>query len=261
VVTQNGGTKRHKIGPESKKRQDFDIGYRTEDRERARVLKYLEVGVIAVALVCLGEGVAAANPVPVADVNQFVDTADGFHFSSSLTNVTINSVPNMAATAFTREAFVSATAVQTIADSNIPVNALTVTEGRLDVAVQLGCQIDLKDGVTIGFNTDETLALENVLDTVITAAPTFNDFVPNIQTTLKPGTITYVRLGRQFLSPEALKTISDSDVLPLRITVRDAHIKVDGCGGPVSARVLAVAQMRTQTSFDELNLYSDILSI
>jgi MspA len=72
--------------------------------------------------------------------------------------------------------------------------------------------------------------------------------------------IQYVRLGRQALTPEVVKMMADSD-FPLRITVHDAHIKVDGCGGPVSARVLAVAQMRTQMSFDELNLYSDILSI
>ena len=204
---------------------------------------------------------AAANPVPVANVNQFVDTADGFRFSSSLTNMTINSVPNMAATAFTREAFISATAVQNVADGKTSVNSFTVTSGRLDLAVQMGCQIDLSTGVTLGFNTDQSLALDNVLDTVITASPTLNDFVPDIQTTLKPGMIQYVRLGRQELTPEVVKMMSDSDVLPLRITVRDAHIKVDGCGGPVSARVLAVAQMRTQMSFDELNLYSDILAI
>jgi MspA len=226
------------------------------------LFKYLNVGAIAVAFICLGEGVAAANPVPVADVNQSVDTADGFNIRASLTNVTINSVPNMAATAFTREAFISATATQAIADSHVPINAFTVTEGRLDVAVQVGCQIDLHDGVTFAFGTDETLALENVLDTAITAAPTLNDFVPNLQATLKPGTITYVRLGRQELKdPENVKTMNHSDEIPLRITVHDAHIKVDGCGGPVSARVLAVAHMRTQTSFDELNLYSDILSI
>jgi hypothetical protein len=258
---RSAGTNRHKIDPEFTKEGSTLGKNQRSVGAMGDVLKYLKVGAIVVALVWLGGGVAAANPVPVADVNQFVDTADGFHFSSSLTNVTINSVPNMAATAFTREAFISATAAQTVADSQTPVNAFTVTWGRLDLAVQMGCQIDLSTGVTIGFNTDQSLALDNVLDTVVTAAPTLNDFVPDIQTTLKPGMIQYVRLGRQELTPEVVKMMADNDVLPLRITVHDAHIKVDGCGGPVSARVLAVAQLRTQMSFDELNLYSDILSI
>jgi hypothetical protein len=224
------------------------------------VLKYFRIGVIAVALVCLGSGVAAASPVVITDVNQYIYTVDGYHFSSSLTNMTINSVPNMAATAFSREAFVSATATQTIDDSQIPVNQFPVTGGRLDMAVQLGCQIDLSQGSTIGFNTDQSINLGNVFE-IIEATPTLNDFIPNVNVALRPGSITYVRIGRQEITSEVAKKINDSGKLSLRITVHDAHVKVDACGGPVSARVLAVAQMRTETSFDELNLYGDILSI
>jgi len=49
--------------------------------------------------------VAAADPLPVADVTQSADTDDGWHLSAALTRMTINSVPNMAATAFTQGRF------------------------------------------------------------------------------------------------------------------------------------------------------------
>jgi hypothetical protein len=68
------------------------------------VLRILRAGaLVVVVLLCLGDGVAAADPLPVADVTQSADTDDGWHLSAALTRMTINSVPNMAATAFTRE--------------------------------------------------------------------------------------------------------------------------------------------------------------
>src|SRR4051794_6555548 len=55
----------------------------------------------------LSSGTAEAEPVPVADVTQAADTDDGWHLSAELTKMTVNSVPNMAATPLTREAFVT----------------------------------------------------------------------------------------------------------------------------------------------------------
>ena len=49
--------------------------------------------------------------------------------------------------------------------------------------------------MTLGFNTDQSLALDNVLDNVVTVASTLNDFVPNVQTTLKPRAVPYVGPG------------------------------------------------------------------
>ena len=57
---------------------------------------------------------AAADPLPVADVTQSAETDDGWHLSVALTRMTINSVPNMAATAFTREGFVTGKAAAAI---------------------------------------------------------------------------------------------------------------------------------------------------
>jgi hypothetical protein len=219
------------------------------------VLKYCRISVFAAALVCVSGGVAAADP------NQSVFTDDGYHFSASLTDVNINSVPNMAATAYTREAFVSAKAMEVIDASQILVNNFPVNGGKLDMAVQLGCQIDLSSGASIGVGTDQTISLTSVAGDFFSALPTISDFVPNLNINLLPGKITFVRIGRQEVPSDAAQKIHESGKLPLRITVHDAHIRVDQCGGPVSARVVAVAQMRTATAFDELNLYGDIVSI
>ena len=70
------------------------------------MLRILRAGALVV-LLCLGDGVAAADPLPVADVTQSAETDDGWHLSVALTRMTMNSVPNMAATAFTREGFVT----------------------------------------------------------------------------------------------------------------------------------------------------------
>src|SRR5258707_15234764 len=102
---------------------------------RVFVVRLLRGGAVAVALVCLGHGLAAADPLPVADVTQSADTDDGWHLSAALTRMTINSVPNMAATAFTREGFVTGKAAATI-DGN---GGVAVNSGTLVMGLQLGC--------------------------------------------------------------------------------------------------------------------------
>jgi hypothetical protein len=114
------------------------------------VVKVLRAGAVAVAILCLGVGVAAADPLPVADVTQSADTDDGWHLSAALTRMTINSVPNMAATAFTREGFVTGKAAATIdGDGAVPVNSGTLVMGR-----QLGCQVDLSEGGSVDVGGD-----------------------------------------------------------------------------------------------------------
>ena len=62
------------------------------------------------------------DPVPIGDVTQSAVTDDGWHVSASLSKMTVNSVPNMAATALTREGFVTGEASATIdGDGKLPV--------------------------------------------------------------------------------------------------------------------------------------------
>ncbi len=92
--------------------------------------KLTSIAALAISPLYVSAGVATADPLPVADVAQSAVTDDGWHLSASLTRMTINAVPNMAATAFTREGFVTGKAAASI-DGNgaIPVNTGSLVMG------------------------------------------------------------------------------------------------------------------------------------
>jgi hypothetical protein len=194
------------------------------------------IGVVVATLLCLCAPAALAEPVPIADVARSTSTDDGWQLSTSLTNMTVNSVPNMAATAFTREGFVSGKALATIDGAGaVPVNA-----GTLVLGVQLGCQVDLSSGLDLGLSNESDLV----------ATRPFEDLLPYISVTLKPGSITSLSLGKKSVKGRAGK-----------ISVHDAHVKVDACGGPVSVRMFASATLYTDTSDDSVSIYGNILPL
>ena len=119
--------------------------------------RLLRVGAVVFVLALLpeGGGVASADPAPIADVTQLADTDEGWHLTAALTRMTLNSVPNMAATAFTREGFVTARAEADIdGNGKSPVNTGTLILGAL-----LGCQIDLSRGMSLGLDADFGIGL------------------------------------------------------------------------------------------------------
>src|SRR5258707_8042647 len=203
---------------------------------RVFVVRLLRGGAVAVALVCLGHGLAAADPLPVADVTQSADTDDGWHLSAALTRMTINSVPNMAATAFTREGFVTGKAAATI-DGN---GGAAVNSGTLVMGLQLGCQVDLSEGGSVGVDADADAGISpgfgsggNLLNVI---GP-YADIGGNASINLLPGTITNLGLGKKALKGRAGE-----------IVVHDAHVKVDACGGQVVVRFFATAMIDTDKS-------------
>ncbi|NKZ09765.1 MspA family porin [Mycolicibacterium septicum DSM 44393] len=214
---------------------------------RRFVYRILPAGAAAVALLCVGPGgVARADPLPVADVSQAADTDDGWHLSAALSRMTINSVPNMAATAFTREGFVTGKAEASI-DGN---GSDAVNSGTLVFGLQLGCQIDLSEGGSIGGDADIGISPGFNGTNVLNNIGPYADLEGNVSVNLLPGTITNVGLGKK-----ALKGRTGE------IVVHDAHVKVDACGGPVSIRFFATAMIDTDRSDDSVNAYGDILNL
>ncbi len=214
---------------------------------RRFVYRILPAGAVAVALLCVGPGgVARADPLPVADVSQAADTDDGWHLSAALSQMTINSVPNMAATAFTREGFVTGKAEASI-DGN---GSDAVNSGTLVFGLQLGCQIDLSEGGSIGGDADIGISPGFNGTNVLNNIGPYADLEGNVSVNLLPGTITNVGLGKK-----ALKGRTGE------IVVHDAHVKVDACGGPVSIRFFATAMIDTDRSDDSVNAYGDILNL
>lgn len=211
------------------------------------MLRLLRAGALGAALLCVGSGVAVADPLPVADVTQSADTDDGWHLTDSLTRMTVNSVPNMAATAFTREGYVTGKAEATIEGSG----AAAVNSGTLVLGLQLGCQIDLSEGGSVG--GDAGIGINpgyNAGSSVLSDIGPYASLDGNVSINLLPGTITNVGLGKK-----ALKGRTGE------IVVHDAHVKVDACGGAVSVRFFTSVVIDTDKSDDSVNAYGDILSL
>src|SRR6201997_312499 len=172
--------------------------------------------VVVVTSLCGCCGVAAADPVPIADVTQSSDTDDGWRLSATLTDQSINGVANMAATSFTKEAFVSGKAVANIdGDGTIP-----VMSGDMVFGVQLGCQADLSQGGNVGLSGDVTgfsngfSSGSGLLGLLGNFIPT-PDISPNGSINLLPGNIKTLGLGTKKLKGRTGE-----------ITVHDAHVKV-----------------------------------
>lgn len=205
--------------------------------------KLVATAVCSAALLTVGGGTAAAEPVDLPDVAQFGDTDDGWRFNLSMTEISVNAVPNLAATPFTREGFVSGSVRAVIeGDGDVPVNS-----GFVILGVQLGCQVNLDEGLDLGLDGDSDFGADEYFDVTPEISANLS---PEISTTLKPGSIKTLGLGTKTLKGRK-GTIS----------VRDAHVQVDGCGGPVSVRLFASAQMSTDTSDDSLNLYGGVLPL
>nr|WP_225951305.1 MspA family porin [Mycobacterium sp. OAS707] len=197
-------------------------------------------------MVSFGPGIAAADPLPVADVTQSADTDDGWHLSAALTKMTINSVPNMAATAFTREGFVTGKAVASI-DGN---GNSAVNSGMLIFGLQLGCQVDLSEGGSIGVDADAGISPGFNGGNLLNIVGPYADIGGNASINLLPGNITNLGLGKKELKGRTGE-----------IVVHDAHVKVDSCGGQVSVRFFATAMIDTDKSDDSVNAYGDILTL
>ncbi|WP_231965826.1 MspA family porin [Mycobacterium sp. E802] len=184
-------------------------------------------------------GISHAESVAVPDVSRTINTVDGWRMKVAFTEVSINAVPNMAAALLTREGFLSGRVTITVeGDGAIPVNS-----GQLVLGAQLGCQADLSEGLDLDFGVDldTDLLFENIPDLGIG---------PDIGTTLHSGGITTTGLGAKSLKGRTAT-----------ISVLDAHVKIDECGGAASVRLFASAQMSTDSSDDSVNIYSAVLPL
>lgn len=221
------------------------------------MLRSFRAGIVVVALVfgTAGVAVAAADPVPVADVTRTVDTPDGYHLSASLTNVTIESVPNMAATALSREAYLSATATATISGGNEP-----VTGGKLELWFMAGCQIGMEGGGFLGLGS--TVGVNTVLNNLFGLASPTAEVNPTSSLQVMPGRIAYELLNSKQIDPSgAQNDINESGQTTVRIDVTDASFKADACGGPVTVRLGVTARMSTRKNESESNAYGDNVSV
>ncbi|WCT06075.1 MspA family porin (plasmid) [Rhodococcus qingshengii] len=188
-------------------------------------------------------GTASATPTALPDKFASTVTDDGWTLDLGATKLSANPVPNLATTAFTREGFVSAKVTGTITGSG---NS-AVKSGYVEQGLQIGCQIDVSSGLGLGLG----FSLGPSVGVSISGVPSANVGVnasvnPSIQTTIAPGTITTIPLGKKDL--EAAKA---------SITAENVHVKVDACMGPVTIRSYAQFAVSTAVSDNSVFVYSD----
>lgn len=208
---------------------------------RSGTAAMLCTGAITAGLLSAGQGIASADAV--ADKARVVDTDDGWTLTVTKTSETLDRYPNLAATMFTREGFVSLKAIAEISGKgNKPVNAAVVSFGY-----QIGCQIDVSSGLTtslgasFGPNASLNISYPPSVSLGVNASVS-----PNVSTTLKPGSIATVEFGKKALASGRASIAMDQ-----------VEVKVDACMGPVSLRSFATATMSTATADNTTTAYGD----
>lgn len=185
-------------------------------------------------------GVADAERFLLPDVTQVSDTVDGWTFTLTITEMRVDAVPNLATSPFTKEGFVTAKVVAAIEGAG----NLSVNSGSLVLGVQLGCQVNVSEGLDLGVDPEvDIFNFDTDFETSLIEDPVF-DILPGVDTTLKAGDITVTGLGAK-----AMKSRTAT------ISVRDAHVGVSACAGPVTVRMFASARISTDSSDDSLNAY------
>jgi MspA len=131
------------------------------------------------------------------------------------------------------------------------VGAAAVNSGTLVMGLQLGCQVDLSEGGSLGVDADAGISpgLSNGSNLLNIVGP-YADIGGNASINLLPGNITNLGLGKKELKGRTGE-----------IVVHDAHVKVDGCGGQVAVRFFATAMIDSDKSDDSVNAYGDILTL
>jgi hypothetical protein len=199
--------------------------------------------VVSIAVICPGSGVAYAEVSQMAPHSRERATADGWNLSVSLSGESINVVPNLAGAQNSREAFVTLSAQANIdGTGGNPVTAASFVAGY-----QVGCQIDVSQGLQIGGIGE----LAGSVGANVAAAPGLQaggtgSLGGYLQTNLQPGVITSLPMGNMAV----IRNLG-------RLGLQDVHLKVDACGGPVTVRSYATLAVATDVEQTQLSVYGD----
>jgi hypothetical protein len=198
---------------------------------------------LSVAALAIGVGAARADVAPMAPQTRSRTTVDGWMLSVSLSGESINAVPNLADAQNSREAFVTLSADAHIDGSG----SHPITAGSFVAGYEVGCQIDVSQGLQIGGITQIAGTVGANLGTApgLQAGGT-GDLGGYMQTDLQPGVITTIPMGTMALVAHFG-----------HLDMQDVHLKVDACGGPVTVRSYATMAISTDVEQTQLSVYGD----
>jgi hypothetical protein len=222
-------------------------------RSGGTVFKFRATVVVVLALTCAASGVAAADPVPLGNVDQKVNTfgckpttdppKNCLHLTLGLSSMSVNSVPNMAATAFTREAIVGGIATAKVAGDD-PGWSKKVNNLSVGLGLQLACQIKVGPNQQIGAGGGNF--------------PFANLPVPSATLFMGPGTNEI-----HVLSKKAVQNPIPDDAgnITLHAWAHEWYVTMDACAGPVSLRLIAYADLETVDDTEHEVVSGDIVQI
>ena len=176
-------------------------------------------------------GVGMAPGVNMAPKRYSKATRDGWNLNIAINGERIDSVPNLAEAANSREAFVTFSATATASGGSSP-----ITDSLFIAGYQLGCQSDVSTGVQIG--GEGAIGITGGL-------------TGWVQTLIQPGQIVDLPLTNMALDKGG-RAMLDVD---------NIHLKVDDCGGDVSIRSYAYLRISTAAAHTSLAVYGDPLKI
>lgn len=183
----------------------------------------------------LAAGTSFAEPVHARDHQVTWQLDGGGSATLSSKREVINKVPPLTTAGTTREGFPSLVASVHLAGVGGD------TRGTLVTGYQVGCMASFQG---LGVGGGVTLGVGGTAGTGGGSVGPNASIGPTVTVNIGPGEIVDVPLGKKDLAgPDAT------------INVRNAHIKVDGCIGPVTARSYTQVQLSTPGSDDGNAVY------
>ncbi|AWG64758.1 MspA family protein [Mycobacteroides abscessus] len=202
----------------------------------------------AISVAITSAPISTAEPQPMAPQHEMKVTRGGWSLNLTLAEETINPVPNLAAAANSREAFVTFEATATASGGKA-----AMTDSTFVAGYQLGCQIDVSSGLQIG---GAAAIAPSASVGLSPGGPGVNAGIGGgvtgyLQTNLQPGVITDLPMASMPLGSAGYGMVD----------VTNMHIKADACGGPVTIRSFAYIRISTDVERSEFAIYGDPIQI
>ena len=190
------------------------------------------------------DGPPVDTGVVASDEPATVTTPDGWTLTVAAKDETELPVAPLTTAVSSREYLVGGTFTGTVTGKG----KTTLAGGTLEAGYQIGCGIELGQIRLVGSVGAQT-ASANVFTGAIPTGVTF-PLVGSIEVHPKPGTVTQVPVDK--------KTFKTA---PVRVTLKDTHVKVDGCLGQSFLRSYAVLTSSTTDTDDVVAYYGITKSV
>lgn len=200
---------------------------------------------LAMTACMLGAATAHAEPIDMAPKSFSKNTRDGWQLNIRIDREKVNSVPNLAAAANSREAFVTFDATATATGSG------SITDSLFIAGYQLGCQTDVSTGLQMGATAGIAPTVGVGLPDPSVSAGVSSGVAGFVQTVLQPGVIVDLPLANMALSDGGTGMLD----------VDNLHIKADACGGDVTVRSYAYLRISTDAAHSNFAIYGDPIRI